>query len=134
MNQKQKNSQSSSSGEVIKTAKNVAKQKVAAGSLTQVQVLLGEKDGAPNFALRQFTMEKGGGMPLHTNTVEHEQYVLQGKGRIVIGKTVHEVEAGDVIYIPAGTPHSYEVLQAPFEFLCVVPNTIDQLKILDNQC
>ena len=45
MNQKQKNSQSSSSGEVIKTAKNVAKQKVAAGSLTQVSTSSSEFAG-----------------------------------------------------------------------------------------
>ena len=40
----------------------------------RVRWLIGEKDKAPNFAMRRFIMGRGGGMPLHTNTVEHEQY------------------------------------------------------------
>jgi len=75
-------------------------------------------------------MEAGGGMPLHTNSVEHEQYVLSGRGRVNIGDQVREVEAGDVLYIPAGIPHSYEVLEGPFEFLCIVPNRADEIRIV----
>jgi quercetin dioxygenase-like cupin family protein len=41
------------------------------------------------------------------------------------------VSPGDVLYIPAGTPHSYEVVEAPFEFLCLVPNGPDEVEILD---
>ncbi len=94
-------------------------------------MLLGPEDGAPNFAMRRFTMGEGGGMPLHVNAVEHEQYVLRGRARVGIGDTVHEVGADDVLYIPAGEPHFYEVVEAPFEFLCVVPNEQDQIMILD---
>jgi quercetin dioxygenase-like cupin family protein len=41
------------------------------------------------------------------------------------------VEPGNVVYIPAGVPHSYAVQEAPFEFLCLVPNGEDEIKILD---
>ena len=44
---------------------------------------------------------------------------------------MHEGGAGNVVYIPAGTPHHYEVLEAPFEFLCMVPNLPDQIEILE---
>jgi quercetin dioxygenase-like cupin family protein len=37
----------------------------------------------------------------------------------------------DVVYIPAAAPHFYEVLEAPFEFICVVPNAPDRIEILD---
>jgi hypothetical protein len=30
-------------------------------------------------------------------------------------------------------PHSYRVLEAPFEFLCMVPNAPDRLEILDER-
>lgn len=104
---------------------------VAAGSETETQVLIGPDQG-PNFALRRFVMQPGGGMPRHTNTVEHEQYVLRGRARVRIGDDVHEVRAGDVVYIPAGTPHSYEARgEEPFEFLCAVPNAPDKIEILD---
>ena len=81
--------------------------------------------------MRRFVMQEGGGMPRHTNEVEHEQYVLCGRARVVIGDAVHEVKAGDAVYIPARVPHSYEVLEAPFEFLCMVPNAPDRIEIVE---
>ena len=104
---------------------------VAQGRATEVRVLVGPADGAPNFALRRFTMGEGGGMPRHANAVEHEQYVLKGRARVTIGDRVHEVAPGDALYIPAGAPHAYDVVEAPFEFLCVVPNAPDRVEVLD---
>ena len=114
----------------VKKAKSVERRPVAAGTATEVQMLVGPADGAPNFSMRRFTMGEGGGIPRHTNEVEHEQYVLKGRARIGIADRVLEVEAGDVVFIPARQPHFYEVLEAPFEFLCVVPNTEDRIQIL----
>jgi quercetin dioxygenase-like cupin family protein len=115
---------------VVKRSASVERRAVAAGEATHTQVLIGEADGAPNFAMRRFTMGQGGGMPRHTNTVEHEQYVLRGRARVGIGDVVHEVGPDDVLYIPAATPHFYEVIEAPFEFLCVVPNGPDRIEIV----
>ena len=115
---------------IVKRADAVERKKVAAGTATETQVLFGPDDGVPNFAMRRFIMGDGGGMPRHTNTVEHEQFVLRGRARVGIGESVHEVEAGNVLYIPAGVPHFYEVVEAPFEFLCMVPNAPDRIEIL----
>jgi quercetin dioxygenase-like cupin family protein len=116
---------------VVRPAGDVPANKVAAGTATQMQVLVGPDQGAPNFVLRRFIMDAGGGMPLHTNQVEHEQYVLRGRARITVGTAVHEVGPDHTLYIPAGTPHSYQVLQAPFEFLCVVPNGPDRITVIE---
>lgn len=116
---------------VVKHSADVPASPVAAGTSTEVQVLVGEADGAAHFAMRRFRMGAGGGMPRHTNEVEHEQYVLAGRARVVVGDRAHEVAAGDVLYIPARVPHSYEVLEAPFEFLCMVPSAPDRIEILD---
>ena len=113
----------------IRHAADVPAEVVAAGTLTTRQVLIGPGVG-PNFALRRFIMEPGGGIPAHTNTVEHEQYVLCGRARLGIADRVQEVGAGDVVFIPAGTPHWYEVLgDERFEFLCVVPNQPDRMEM-----
>ncbi len=114
----------------IKHAKEVPADPVDAGKGTARQVLIGPEE-APNFALRRFIMEPGGGIPAHTNTVEHEQYVLRGQARIGIGDEVFEVKRDDVVFIPAGTPHWYEVQgDEPFEFLCVVPNQPDKIELV----
>ena len=117
-------------GVVVRTADSVPRHPTAAGRATESQVLLGPGDGTSNFALRRFTMGEGGGMPRHTNRVEHEQYVLRGRARIGIGDQVYEVGPDDVLYIPAGAPHFYEVLEAPFQFLCIVPNTPDRIELV----
>ena len=118
---------------VVRTADEVTRQPVTAGKATEMQVLLGDPDGMPHFAMRRFIMGEGGGMPRHTNTVEHEQYVLRGRARISIGDQVHEVVAGNVLYIPAGVAHDYQVLEAPFEFLCLVPNREDRVEVLEER-
>lgn len=118
----------------VKHADQVPAEPVAAGRATKRQVLIGPDEG-PHFALRRFLMEPGGGIPEHTNTVEHEQFVLRGRARVGVGGEVTEVTAGDVLYIPAGTPHWYEVLGSErFEFLCVVPNLPDTMKMVAPEC
>ncbi len=102
---------------------------IAAGKGTSMQVLV-SADEAPNFALRKFTMEPHGGMPLHTNTVEHEQYIVSGSATVVIGDETFEVEAGDSTFIPGMVPHSYQAGKDGFEFLCVVPNKEDKIELV----
>jgi quercetin dioxygenase-like cupin family protein len=114
---------------IVKAADAVQATDVSAGRSTRFQMLVGPGDGAPNFALRRFIMEKGGGIPMHTNKVEHEQYVLRGRANVTIGDQVHTVGPDNALYIPAGTPHSYEVIEGPFEFICVVPNLPDEIKL-----
>jgi quercetin dioxygenase-like cupin family protein len=117
----------------VRQASSLPAEEVKAGRGTTRQVLIGPEEG-PNFALRRFIMQPGGGMPLHTNTVEHEQYVLRGAARVRIGDEVHHVRAGDVVYIPAGVPHDYRADEGeePFEFLCVVPNAPDTIELVDD--
>ena len=115
----------------VKSAASVRADVVGAGKGTTRQVLIGPDEG-PNFALRRFIIEPGGGMPPHTNTVEHEQYVLAGRATIGIGNEVVEVQKDDVVYIPANVPHWYRAEgDEPFEFLCMVPNLPDETRLID---
>lgn len=114
----------------VKQMSEIIKEEVKAGTKTTRQVLIGPSEG-PNFAMRKFSIAPGGGMPMHTNTVEHEQLVLNGKAEIVIGEEKFTAKKDDVVFIPAGTPHSYTTLgDEPFEFLCVVPNKQDVIEIV----
>ena len=118
----------------VKRSNDVEARNVPAGKDTTIQVLISSQEG-PNFALRKFSMHKGGGMPRHTNTLEHEQYVLRGEATITIGDETHHVKTGDVVFIPEGTIHSYENTgEEPFEFLCIIPNKEDKITIVDEGC
>jgi quercetin dioxygenase-like cupin family protein len=113
----------------VKNVKDIQKEQVNAGEKTYRQVLIGPQE-APNFVMRRYIIEPGGSMPKHTNTVEHEQYVLSGMAKISIGDEVIEVQKDDVVYIPADVPHWYKTIgNEPFEFLCMVPNKPDIVKI-----
>lgn len=114
----------------VKHADSVPSEPVEPARGTTRQVLIGP-DEAPNFALRRFIIAPGGGIPAHTNTVEHEQYVLRGRAKIGIADEVVEVKPDDAVYIPAGVPHWYQVDgDEPFEFLCIVPNAPDKMEML----
>ena len=115
----------------VKHVKEVASQEIDAGSGVTRQMLISPQEG-PNFAMRKFTIQPGGGMPNHTNLVEHEQYVVSGGATIGIGDEVFEVRQGDVVFIPAEVPHWYQNDgEEAFEFLCIVPNKTDKTTILE---
>lgn len=116
----------------VKAVEQIELEHLSGAEDTSMAILIGPHDGAPNFVMRRIVMKESGGMPAHTNAVEHEQYVLRGRARVGIADEIHEVSAHHVVYIPAGTPHWYDVLEAPFEFLCLVPNVPDQVKLVES--
>ena len=115
----------------VRPAKAVPTTEVKAGTSTAMHVLVGPEQGDTSFALRRFIMGEGGGMPLHTNLVEHQQYVLKGRAKIRINDETYDVKTDDTLFIPAGAPHSYQVIESPFEFICVVPNKPDKVSIVE---
>ena len=77
-----------------------------------------ETDGAPVYALRMIEVAPGGHTPNHNHPYEHENFVVEGKGRVMIGDAWHTVGAGDVIFVPPGIQHTYENAgETPFKFL-----------------
>jgi quercetin dioxygenase-like cupin family protein len=115
----------------VKKIMDIPSENVYGGIKTSRKVLIGS-DEAPNFAMRKFKIEPGGKIPKHKNSVEHEQYVLRGTARIGIGDQIYEVSKDDVIFIPAGVPHWYEVIgNKAFVFLCSVPNKEDNMEFIE---
>ncbi len=115
----------------VKHTHDIPPKDVQAGTDVTMQVLIGPEEG-PHFAMRRFVIQPGGGMPNHTNAVEHEQYVLSGHARIGINAEVYEVRAGDIVFIPAQAPHWYQNIgDEPFAFLCLVPNQPDTITVLE---
>lgn len=81
-----------------------------------------EHDGAPYYVLRVIEVQAGGRTPNHTHDFEHENFVLEGIGRVLIGDVWHEVGVGSVVFVPGGVRHTYvNAGDTPFRFLCGIP-------------
>ena len=80
------------------------------------------KDGAPVYALRVIEVAPGGHTPDHAHPFEHENFVIEGKGRVQIDGEWHTVEVGDVVFVPPSAQHTYvNAGDVPFKFLCGIP-------------
>lgn len=89
----------------------------------QVRWLIGPRDGAPNFAMRQFEVAAQGFTPRHSHPYEHEVFVLEGQGTVYEGDRAHPIQAGDIIYVAPDEVHQFRnVGSGPLKFLCLVPN------------
>ena len=102
---------------------------MAGVSGVKMAVMVGREDGAPNFALRQFEVEPGGHSPRHSHDYEHEVYIVQGGGTVLLNGMEQPIQAGDVVYVPADQEHQFRAaLAGPagpggMKFLCLVPVT-----------
>jgi mannose-6-phosphate isomerase-like protein (cupin superfamily) len=68
--------------------------------------LVGEKHGI-NISFLLVNAPPGGRVELHRHNYDEVIIVHEGRATCVAGDKRHEVTAGDVIVIPAGTPHSF---------------------------
>ncbi|QLD85269.1 cupin domain-containing protein [Natronomonas halophila] len=132
---------------LLRRAEDIDYEAVDAAEGMKKGVLVGPEHGAPNLAIRRFVLEAGAEVPKHTNDIEHEQYVLEGKyvvgiseasetpranGEAVSGDEEHTVSAGDSLLIPAGTVHWYRnESDQQGSFICAVPTGDDSIELVD---
>lgn len=92
-------------------------------------VMVGREHGAPNFALRQFIVEPGGHSPRHSHDYEHEVYIVEGSGTVLLDGAERPIRTGDVVYVPADHEHQFRASDVGpggaggLKFLCLVPVT-----------
>ena len=70
-------------------------------------------------------------MPNHINEIQHQQYVLKGEAKVVVGDEEYHAKAGDFIYIPAGIEHNYAACYgSEYEFLCMITTKEDKITMI----
>ena len=117
---------------LVREAQDIEYESVDAADGLAKGVLINESHGAPNVALRRFTLAPGGEVPKHTNDVEHEQYVLRGEYVVGIDDTEHTVRPGDALHIPAGVVHWYRNEgDEEGAFICAVPTGDDDIQLVE---
>ena len=110
---------------LLKHAKEIEKEVPTMKGVKNValQWLITRKDGAPRYAMRLFTIEPGGTIPLHSHDdMEHEMYVVEGRAVMRTHEGEQEIITGDALLVKAGDQHGFEnKYDEPFKFICVVP-------------
>ncbi len=88
----------------------------------RMRLLISEKDGAYNFAMRMFTVAPGGYTPFHFHHYEHEVFILEGEGTIHAEENHYRFKAGDVIFIAPNEKHQFvNTGTGEMKFLCLIP-------------
>jgi quercetin dioxygenase-like cupin family protein len=86
------------------------------------RVVIGKADGAENFCMRVFELDKRGFTPRHQHDWEHEIFFHAGKGEVWQNGDWTPVEAGKAAFIPGNEEH--QIRNAGDEkltFVCLVP-------------
>jgi len=100
-------------------------EKLAKGAeKTEVQYLIDKRQGSTRFALRIYTIQKGGHTPLDQHQYEHQVYILKGEGLMRQSKNpdspLKNLKPGDAVFIPSNAVHQFSnVGNEPLIFLCV---------------
>ncbi len=90
------------------------------------RLLIGTGDGVQLFSMRMFEIEAKGNSPLHNHDFEHEIYVLEGTGMLVLANGEYNLTSGSVIYIPAMEKHQLvNTGRGKLIFLCMVPKEFE---------
>jgi len=81
------------------------------------------KELVPGIRLRAVHLEKltvtfveldpGSKLPEHSHLHEQISYISRGILRLTVGGKAYDVAAGQALAIPAGAPHSGEVIEGP---------------------
>lgn len=84
--------------------------------------VIGSTEGWKDHTLRVFHIEPGGCTPHHSHDWEHINYIIKGKGVLVIGDEEFELSERDFALVPPNAMHQFSnPYQQDFEFICIVP-------------
>ncbi len=89
---------------------------------TAGRIAIGKADGANNFCMRVFEIEKTGYTPRHTHDWEHEIFIHHGSGEVYREGRWNKVDAGSTIFIPGNEEHQIRNAgEQPLVFVCLIP-------------
>jgi quercetin dioxygenase-like cupin family protein len=88
-----------------------------------IRWVIGEAEGAPNFAMRVIEFEPDAVFETHHHPFEHEIFVIEGEGVAEGPEGKYPMRPGVALYVPPDEPHGYRNTGAgPLRFICVIPH------------
>lgn len=87
-----------------------------------MKVLVSPKDGWDGHVMRVFEVEPGGYTPKHQHPWPHINYIIGGKGELMINHEYHDITAGSYGFVPENTIHQFKNIGSDtLTFICIVP-------------
>lgn len=84
------------------------------------QTLFGEPEALAS-QLRYFEVAPGGHSTFERHAHVHAVLILRGRGRVLVGDAIHDLEPFDLVHVPPHTWHQFHAAaDAPLGFLCLV--------------
>jgi len=107
---------------MVKNYRQVAPEPAEEAPGVTMRLVIGEEDGAPNFAMRVFEVEPGAASPFHTHPWEHEVFILAGNGHVRGEGGEIPFREGDVVFVAPEEEHQFvNDGDTTLRFICVVP-------------
>ena len=89
-------------------------------------------DPAADMVVIAEQMGVGDVVPLHRHVIDEVVLYLSGEVEVRIDEEIHSVNAGDIVFIPAGAPHSQRnVGNSVAEFRAVFPSSRLDIEYLE---
>jgi len=88
----------------------------------EMRPLITEREGAPRFAMRVFTLAPGGYTPYHAHEWEHEVYILEGCGTVRGKDGERALRPGDSVFLAPHDEHQFRAGTKGLQFICCVPH------------
>jgi len=88
--------------------------------------LIAQNMDPPTFYLRLFEITAGGHTPRHEHEWEHEIFVIEGSGKIVLRDREEKLVPGDAVFVEPGELHQFiNDGDALFRLICVIPKPVE---------
>ena len=88
----------------------------------EMRPLITQRDGAPRFSMRVFTLQPGGHTPYHAHEWEHEVYILEGAGVVCGTDGERPLRCGDSVFLAPFEEHQFRAGVEGLQFICCVPH------------
>ncbi|WP_338598402.1 cupin domain-containing protein [Sulfolobus tengchongensis] len=100
-----------------------------------IQWLITREKGA-HYAVRKFTLEPNGIIPMHLHKYQETVVIVKGKCKVCVANNSYELKEGDYIFIDGGVKHSIiNDNNDQLEFFCIIDYTDDMsIQAIDEKC
>ncbi|MFA5537342.1 MAG: cupin domain-containing protein [Bacillota bacterium] len=86
------------------------------------KVLISPQNGWEGWVMRVFEIEPGGYTPKHIHNWPHINWIIEGKGTLLLDDKLNKIEGGSFAYVPNNVPHQFKNEgDNKLSFICIVP-------------